>query len=279
MIVSLYINLDRSEWRRSHMEKMADSAGVTLQRLPAIDGKQLSDSEYEKYHPLKSDLRRMTKSEVACFLSHRKAWEVVCESNAEYGVVLEDDILFGKALSEIILYISWIRFDMDLIKLDKATRKHVELGECVSIKRSIEARRLLSLHVGCGAYIISRKMSEHLIAKSQTFHIPVDHFLFNPNEHIFNNYNIWQTSPAVCLHQQFSEVQFLPFGAESSSLQVNRKNMIRSHQQRTGLASFILKKMLREFSRPFISLRRFLYMKVSCYIRGTSWERIKFQLD
>lgn len=279
MIASFYINLDRSVVRRRHMEQTANVTGIALQRLPAVDGQEMSDTNYERFHPLVNNRRRMTKSEVACFLSHRKAWETICRGTAEYGAIFEDDVLFGTALSNILLDSTWIRTDMEIIKLDKATRKHIELGERVPIKCYAEARRLLSLHVGCGGYIVSKAMAKRLINESQIMRVPVDHFLFNPGEKIFKEFQIWQLSPSVCLHQQFSAVHFLPKRAELSSLQVNRKKTIRSHQRRAGSTRYFVRKLIREVSRPFFSFGIFFYMKATCYIRGTSWERISFRKD
>jgi GR25 family glycosyltransferase involved in LPS biosynthesis len=54
------------------MEIMAIDRGVPLTRISAIDADLLSSADFDRLHP-KSDLRRMTAGEVACFLSHRKA--------------------------------------------------------------------------------------------------------------------------------------------------------------------------------------------------------------
>jgi glycosyl transferase family 25 len=279
LISGLFINLDRSAARRAHMEELATAAGLCLRRLQAVDGFSLSDEEYDRVHPAVPNQRRMTKWEVACFLSHRKAWHEICEKDTDYAAVFEDDIYFGTALRTILSEGAWIRRDMDLIKLDKATRKHVEFGERVEIAPGLELRRMLSLHVGCGGYIVSKAFARKLIEKTQTFHMPVDHFLFNPKEAIFKQANIWQALPAVCIHQQFSDDDFLPSNAELSSLQSSRHQTIRSHQKRAGLLVYVARKAGKEFARPIISVARFSYKKLIGLSRGTSWQRVEFKKD
>lgn len=44
----------------------------------------------------------MSVNEIACFLSHKKAWQYIIDNNFEYGLILEDDasinnVLFSKA--------------------------------------------------------------------------------------------------------------------------------------------------------------------------------------
>lgn len=279
LIKGLFINLDRSVARRVHMEKNATAAGVDVARLPAVDGLALSDADFDRVHPPQPSLRRMTTSEVACFLSHRKAWELICQQDADYGAVFEDDIDFGTNLQALLSSTSWIRPEMDLIKLDKATRKHVEFGEKIVVEPGLEVKRMLSLHVGCGGYIISKRFAQKLLVKSTTFHVPIDHFLFNPEEEIFGQASIWQAMPAVCLHQQFSDAPFLPAGAELSSLQSSRKETIRLHQRQAGRLMFFIRKLNREIARPFQSLGRLASNLVSGFRRGTTWERIAYKRD
>lgn len=277
MIRGLFINLDRSVARRAHMEKLATTAGICLTRLQAVDGLLLSDEEYDQVHPAKLNHRRMTKSEVACFLSHRKAWHQICQHEAAHGAVFEDDIDFGTALQAVLSSGAWVRPDMDLIKLDKATRKHVEFGERVEIEPGLEVRRMLSLHVGCGGYIVSKAFARKLIDRTQVIHVPIDHFLFNPAQEVFGGSNIWQAQPAVCIHQQFSEIRFLPADAELSSLQSSRKEEIRSHQRRAGRLAFLAKRLVREVTRPCVSLYRFVYKKTVNLSGGTSYQRVRFK--
>jgi len=277
MIEAFFINLDRSTARRAYMEQMAHDAGVRLQRISAVDGRLLSDCDYDRVHPERLNTRRMTKSEVSCFLSHRKAWEKIVDMGVEYGAVFEDDILFGTAVRDVLSDSSWIRSDVDLIKLDKFTNSSVEFGEAIDVGNGLIAKRMMSIHVGCGGYIISKDFAERILQETQSFFVPVDHFLYDPNEMDYTSYRIWQLLPAVCIHQHVSRINFLPSSAELSSLQKHRKETIKTYRQRKGKIDFLVTKFIKELKRPFSKFGQFCYMKCATRLRGTTWERIRFQ--
>lgn len=261
------------------MEVKANASGISLTRLRAVDGLSLSDEEYEKFHPYKPKQRRMTKFEVACFLSHRKAWHEICQQENEHFAVFEDDIDFGSALAAILGDEGWISPDMDLIKLDKATRKRVQFGDSVTVLPGLQMRRLLSLHMGCGGYIISKSFASKLLERTQVFDVPIDHFLFNPSHQVLGQSEIWQSQPAVCIHQQFSDTPFLPAEAELSSLQASRKEQIRSHQKQAGTLKFLGRKIRKECARPFLSFYRFIKSGLAKISQNKPWQRVYFIRD
>lgn len=87
------INLERRADRRQRCQKIADDLGIELEFIAAVDGSksEIFDSkEYNRkirnifYEPLKG-------GEIACCLSHLKAYEKFLSSDAEFAVILEDD--------------------------------------------------------------------------------------------------------------------------------------------------------------------------------------------
>lgn len=94
-----YINLDRSTERRQRIENALDHYGLFAERIPAVDGSQLTDVElFSHYDPNKNSseyFAPLKKSEIACFLSHRKALQrFVEEQSFDFALVLEDDAEF-----------------------------------------------------------------------------------------------------------------------------------------------------------------------------------------
>jgi glycosyl transferase family 25 len=94
-----YINLDRSAERRERIENALDRYGLLAERIPAIDGSQLTDAElFRHYDPNKNSseyFAPLKKSEIACFLSHRKVLRQFVDGGAsDFALVLEDDAEF-----------------------------------------------------------------------------------------------------------------------------------------------------------------------------------------
>ena len=93
MLKEHYINLDRCDWKREHMNNMFPNST----RIVAIDGKQETT---ESILPYVADRewrdpnwnRRLTKGEIGCILSHIKAWKFVVKTNKP-AIILEDDVV------------------------------------------------------------------------------------------------------------------------------------------------------------------------------------------
>ena len=84
------INLERSADRMAFQASQLKQLGIPYQRVAAIDSITLDADTYQtKAYDWERPLR---DTEVACCLSHRKAWQIVLESTRPH-LVLEDDAL------------------------------------------------------------------------------------------------------------------------------------------------------------------------------------------
>ena len=90
------INLDRSPQRLAGIKKQLDAIGIDFERIAAVDGANLGDEEVERVAPTrvvsKSYYRALSRAEVACSMSHRKAWQRIVDDDLDFGIVLEDDV-------------------------------------------------------------------------------------------------------------------------------------------------------------------------------------------
>lgn len=88
MILNI-INLKRSKnrWNKIHSRLLDIGIGdKDIQRIDAIDGRRLNKDQLKEFSP---NIFR-TKSQIGCFLSHRKAWQTVYDSK-QPALILEDD--------------------------------------------------------------------------------------------------------------------------------------------------------------------------------------------
>ena len=74
---------------------VAQEQDFSWQRLDAVTLKS-DDFVYEKSKT--KWYRDLTDGEIACYLSHRKAWRQAIDSKADYLVVLEDDLIVQSPL-------------------------------------------------------------------------------------------------------------------------------------------------------------------------------------
>ena len=90
------INLAGSPARLAQATASLGRAGLEFERVEAVDGTTLTPAEiaasYDESLNRKHYFARLSRGEIACFLSHRKAWQHFLESSCEeVGVFLEDD--------------------------------------------------------------------------------------------------------------------------------------------------------------------------------------------
>ena len=148
----LLINLDKSTDRLEQQKNQFNELGLEFERLPAVSIHDFSDDEYKKM--AFNGQRPMKQSELACFLSHKKAWEYVVEQN-QPCVVLEDDAVLVKDFKNILEDLEKIT-DIDYVNLEVHGRKKtVAKQSTYSIANN--SYDLLEIYVdrsGTGGYVL-----------------------------------------------------------------------------------------------------------------------------
>jgi glycosyl transferase, family 25 len=154
------INMDRAENRRMKMEARLTDAGLAYERVPAIDGQTLtfpipefSERSYRLLHG-----RRWLPAEVGCYLSHVECAKRLLETQAEYALILEDDVAFGDTMVDAINAAIPHQDCWDILRLTT-----VNSGRRFPIRNLGNGHWLamcLTREKGAGAYIINRKAAE-----------------------------------------------------------------------------------------------------------------------
>lgn len=262
----LLINLDRSPERLKRMDTLLTRSGLTFERVPAVDGKLLSDAEKNRWLGGDGSFYPLGLGEIGCFLSHRACWEIAAAGLDSHAVVIEDDIHIGSGAQKIIGNASWIPADADIVKLETTLRPtYVEKSPAARIDGRVVSR-LRGAHTGTAGYIISRKGAGKLLACSTTFSDPVDQFMFNPHLPTFGTLVTYQLAPALCaqdadLHRGGSDA------ALRSTLHAERRI-----NRPSGFA-----KLGRELTRPFDQLGNGLRGLATSLFTSTKWGRVPFE--
>ena len=114
---------------------------------------------------------------------------------------MKDDFYISKTGFKLLGNIEWIPSVSDIIKCKRFgnSRHKVLLSPAFKSFDSFKLHFLLSKHSGTGGYIITPKGAKFLVERSINVNVPVDHFLFNPNNSkIFNDLSPIQIFPAIC---------------------------------------------------------------------------------
>lgn len=212
------INLDRSPERRAFAEAQGTRLGIDLVRVAAVDGRALAEADHLDLCPADPRGRRLSRSELACCLSHVAAWQAVATSGAPFGAIFEDDIQLADDAAGFLGAADWVPADADIVKLN-ASRRRAKLSLRASVVANGRAlRRLVSPTTDSCGYVISAAHAERLLAQPRRFSRPLDRALFDTA----TGARIYQLVPGLCIQQKHSAEIFLPETGKGSTIQTSR---------------------------------------------------------
>lgn len=157
----LLINLDKSTDRLEQQKNQFDELGLEFERLPAVSIHDFSDDEYKRM--AFNGQRPMKQSELACFFSHKKAWEYVVEKN-EPCVIFEDDVVLARDFKTIITNMNSFK-DIDHITLEVVGRKKVVSKKPVFSIGDYQLFQLFQDRNGAGGYILFPSGAKKLLTQ------------------------------------------------------------------------------------------------------------------
>lgn len=174
------INLDDSKHRLEAATKELNSYGIDFTRVPAYDGRCLKPTSIDSYNEeqaLKHMGRPLLGGELGCYLSHLQTAELFLETDNDYAVVLEDDMVIRADLAEYIPLI--------IDRLNKNTKVWhlVNIGaskhKIYSAIDTINQHQLIHAHyfpMTTTGLLWSREGAEEFVSKHNRIFAPVDNY-------------------------------------------------------------------------------------------------------
>ena len=184
-ILRLVINLDRSPKRFESIAKQLSSQGLSFLRMSGKDGSKLTAEELSHLEapydaPEKFVFRKsLWPNEIGCFLSHVACWEKLVESNYEWALIMEDDIVLSPRFKQFARSSDWIPPEVRVIQLH-GSRQTFTVGESYPA-HDTELLRIIRPTPLCScAYLIHREAAAYALATYLPIPAPVDDWLFCP---------------------------------------------------------------------------------------------------
>jgi glycosyl transferase family 25 len=177
LVISLPGSSDRQEKARSELTK----TDLNWRFLDAIRGSALTTLPAE-YQPKK--VKRLlgfelTSSELGCFLSHKKAWQVCVDDNIP-TIIFEDDFRLLPHFEQTITCLLHDYTDWGAVRLQGLSLVHHD------VIQSFDAFSLVRNKgdaVGATAYILKPAQAKALIEAAADIYEPLDHFLEHRQVH------------------------------------------------------------------------------------------------
>lgn len=174
-VLTLVINLDRSPERLEQMRKKLMELALKWERLPAVDGSKLNMgdptllnlAEFHRKHG-----KPPLPGELGCYLSHVQAMKRMLDSDAEYALILEDDVELGKDLPEVICAALRCSDDWDVLKLSGIHSGHPLLIKPLLLQYHLAVT--LTSYTGASCYLVKRSAAKVLIQTLIPMTLPYD---------------------------------------------------------------------------------------------------------
>lgn len=159
----LVINLSASTERLAFQTRQLARLGMAFERVEAVTAAQLSEAEYRRL--ANSWERPIGRAEVACYLSHSRAWQQVLDSGVP-ALVLEDDALLSRHVPELLAELEG-KTDIDLVTLEVRGRKKVVGKQRKTLGCGSHLLRLYQDRTGAAAYLLWPEGARKLIASGR----------------------------------------------------------------------------------------------------------------
>lgn len=163
MIDIYLINVRTATERREFQEKQLKQLDLNYTLIEAVTTDDISEDLYQKHY---YDWQRpMRVTEVACYYSHRKAWEII-KQNKRPALILEDDVLLSKETPSTLKKIEQVPLsNIELIVLENRNRKKWVQKHKETIDDKNALVQLVQDRTGAAAYILwpdgAQKILEH----------------------------------------------------------------------------------------------------------------------
>jgi glycosyl transferase family 25 len=197
MVPIYYINLASRQDRRAFMERQFEQLSIKAERIEAVTPDQITAAEL-KPHLDQNNPYAASPAEVACALSHRRAWATMLERGQPAALILEDDVTLSSSLRSTLVADIPRSTGAGIVRLERSTRK-VALGQIRSnVADGITVRTLLSTDYGSAAYLMTDWMARRILADPRFQAMTMDGYLFMRGSPVFPSRDIVQCDPAPC---------------------------------------------------------------------------------
>ena len=167
-VMCLLINVDSATDRLQEAKTQLDKQDLHWERLEAVTPKSkefvLPEAESKWY-------RELTNGEVACYLSHRKAWRKAIDAEVDYLIVLEDDLVIDGPLKKITDEIIEADMSWDMVKLFETRKSRRELR---SLESGVKIVDTPTMPIATTGYIVKVSSLSRLLESTMQFSRPID---------------------------------------------------------------------------------------------------------
>ncbi len=182
------------------MERQAETLALRLNFLDATDGRRLTNPD----RALVDNGRRrkitpypLTDNEIACWISHRRAMQMLIDSGDRMAAIVEDDATLSPDFPSVLDAIGKHRGTFEVIDLHRKFAKREIFVPCRPLLPGLSLGRVGYTHMGAIAYVITRTGAQKFLASAPRFVHAVDKEM---HRYWVNGLDIYALETPVVIH-------------------------------------------------------------------------------
>ncbi|EPF73673.1 glycosyltransferase family 25 protein [Acinetobacter indicus] len=181
-VVTYLINLEGSDERLKNATEILSSQDVEFIRFPAVDGRGKALTEFKDYNDEKAKQvmgRSLLNAEIGCYLSHIGCIHQFLASDADYLIVLEDDMVlendYKKTIYEVISYLDKNnKINWNVINIGPKKKKFFKK---LNNFNGYELLRVYYFPIRTIGLVWSRKGAQEFLEQGSEIFMPIDNYL------------------------------------------------------------------------------------------------------
>lgn len=172
----LLLNADPATSRLEQMKQQFSRAGMHYTRVSGLTATAVDEATYQQHVDVARNhndyFHNLTTRDVATYLNHRRAWQELTTSGADYGIVLEDDVVLIDGFNQLPNRIRDIQVPWNFIKIaEPYKRERTQVTGQVGAATVVRYERIPR---GSCAYVIKRETAAQLLERTTQFFRPLD---------------------------------------------------------------------------------------------------------
>lgn len=163
----LIISRKAEEKRRQFQTQQMRRLGLDFKFLDAFEARDLSAEDCQK--AANSWPSPTLREDVACFTSHRIAWQIIIDRN-EQTLILEDDAVLAESFADVLASIEARAEDGDCAyDLEFAPRPHILARTPLWTDGIYRATRVFQNRVGTAGYVIGPRAAKRMLEDTKIY--------------------------------------------------------------------------------------------------------------
>jgi glycosyl transferase, family 25 len=222
-----YINLAARPDRRQFMEDQFRVLGLDAERIEAVSKDEIGVEDRARFCN-RDKPHYISEVELACSMSHEKAWRRLLAEGHAKALVLEDDAILSHSLPAALAALE-ARSDYGLVRLETTNRLSRVMPVHDNLIEGVTLREFRSTEYGAAAYVLDAATASLLINSPRLRDYQVDIALFCAFRQPGKSLHRAQADPALC-------AQLGSTDARTESLALSNINTVRDPGHRFAKA-------------------------------------------